>query len=135
MEDVPALGRTIRYILRLESSASPDQIAGPLFSFSIFDRPVFVVNSFSICRDLFDKRSHVYSDRPELEMLNKMGWDYNLAFMRYHDKRRRKYRQLLHHGIGGPSLPAARATIIKNCDQLLLNLFREPTDFLTHITE
>ncbi|KAK7464790.1 hypothetical protein VKT23_005997 [Stygiomarasmius scandens] len=108
---------------------------GPLFSFSIFDRPVFVVNSFSICRDLFDKRSHVYSDRPELEMLNKMGWDYNLAFMRYHDKRRRKYRQLLHHGIGGPSLPAARATIVKNCDQLLLNLFREPADFLTHVTD
>jgi len=38
---------------------------GPIYSIMIGSRPVIVISSVDIVRDLFDKRGAIYSDRPE----------------------------------------------------------------------
>lgn len=38
---------------------------GPIYSIMVGSRPVIVISSVDIVRDLFDKRGAIYSDRPE----------------------------------------------------------------------
>lgn len=38
---------------------------GPIYSIMVGSRPVIVISSVEIVRDLFDKRGAIYSDRPE----------------------------------------------------------------------
>ncbi|KAJ7505256.1 cytochrome P450 [Mycena galericulata] len=55
---------------------------------------IFIVNSSKTASELFDKRSHIYSDRPVVPFVDMSGWDFNLAFMPYGEKWRR-YRRLM----------------------------------------
>lgn len=46
--------------------------AGDVVYFEIFRTPAIVLNSFEAARDLLDKRSAIYSDRPRLVLLMEM---------------------------------------------------------------
>ena len=47
-------------------------LAGNLMYAKFFNRPVVVINSQKIARDLLDKRGGIYSSRPRLVMLREM---------------------------------------------------------------
>ncbi|KAK7046090.1 hypothetical protein VNI00_007087 [Paramarasmius palmivorus] len=108
---------------------------GSLFTFRIIGRAVLVINSLQDCRELLEKRSHIYSDRPHIEMLSKMGWDFNLVFIPYHDKRFPKYRRAVVRGIGSASNPSTRPIVSERCNVLLLQLFEAPSSFETHLRD
>lgn len=46
--------------------------SGDVVYFEIFRTPAIVLNSFEVARDLLDKRSAIYSDRPRLVLLMEM---------------------------------------------------------------
>ncbi|KAL4257435.1 cytochrome P450 family protein [Pleurotus pulmonarius] len=56
--------------------------------------PIVVALSLVCATDLLEKRSGLYSDRPNLTVYVAMGWDPNLAFLPY-GPRFRKHRKLL----------------------------------------
>ncbi|KAJ7498244.1 cytochrome P450 [Mycena galericulata] len=57
---------------------------------------IVVLSSMKAIREVFDKRSSLYSDRPRLPMLNElMGWDFGIGFMKYGD-RWRAHRKMFH---------------------------------------
>ncbi|KAJ7244888.1 cytochrome P450 [Mycena rebaudengoi] len=42
-----------------------------------------IINSYKVVSDLLEKRSHIYSDRPYLPMLDLLGWGFAASFMPY----------------------------------------------------
>ncbi|EEB99845.1 hypothetical protein MPER_00370, partial [Moniliophthora perniciosa FA553] len=93
----------------------------------------YVVNSLSACRELLEKRPQTYSDRADIAMLREMGWDFNLAFIRYHDERFQKYRRAIVRGVGLSASASLKPIIIERCDALLLQLFKAPSGFEMHL--
>ncbi|EEB99702.1 hypothetical protein MPER_00569, partial [Moniliophthora perniciosa FA553] len=84
--------------------------SGSVYTFRIIGRVVLVINSLKDCRELLEKRPQIYSDRPRVEMLSKMGWDFNLVFIPYQDERFQKYRRAIVRGIGSASNATIRPT-------------------------
>ncbi|KAF5382593.1 hypothetical protein D9615_002747 [Tricholomella constricta] len=106
---------------------------GDILSFKIFTRRIVVINSYSIAVDLLDKRSSIYSDRPNLMMLDLMGWGFSVAFMRYADSRRRKYRRSMHTGLGPPNAAAMQQTLLQRSDTLVRQLLDSSEGFQSHL--
>jgi hypothetical protein len=65
MANVRRLGKTFRYVLTETSSADSLRIflGSDIIHFNIFGSSVIVVNSAETARELFEKRSVIYSDR------------------------------------------------------------------------
>ena len=59
----------VRYRLCSYDDTSFDTSPGSLFTFRIIGRAVLVINSLQDCRELLEKRSHIYSDRPHIPSL------------------------------------------------------------------
>ncbi|KAL4249667.1 cytochrome P450 family protein [Abortiporus biennis] len=58
-------------------------------------QPMLILNSATASLDLLEKRSHIYSDRPQSTMDELLGTDYIFGFMRYSFKWR-NHRRLFH---------------------------------------
>ncbi len=106
-----------------------------LLHLTIFQRHIIVINSYRVAVDLLDKRSAIYSDKPVLTVLNRMGWGFNLAFLRYDDPHRRIYRRLIHQGLGAPSIHDIQETLSKGSQELLFNLQHDPENFLEYAVQ
>ncbi|KAJ3728216.1 cytochrome P450 [Lentinula raphanica] len=106
---------------------------GNLLSFNILGRHIVVINSLSIATELLDQRSTIYSGKPRLEMLNLMGWGFNLAFMQYNDPRRKQLRRMIHKGVGQPSIMNIQTLALEQSEALILQLSESPKKFMEHI--
>ncbi|KAF8063986.1 cytochrome P450 [Lyophyllum atratum] len=87
--------------VRLLPSAGQDvffynlgKIYGDVLHFSIFGRPMIVLNSVNAAIELLDKRSANYSDRPKFPIYETMGMHDCLVFVRYGNDFR-MYRKML----------------------------------------
>ncbi|KAF8147907.1 cytochrome P450 [Mycena galopus ATCC 62051] len=104
-------------------------------------KSVIVLSSFEATEALLEKRSSIYSDRPDFPMANDlMGWDFLLAMMKYEPRcgpnlyiSRRTHRRLFSqefnlvesHKFRGAERVAAQA--------LLRRLLSNPHGFLDHL--
>ncbi|KAJ6559130.1 cytochrome P450 [Mycena vulgaris] len=70
---------------------------GELVHARVLGQHLVLVNSRKTAADLFDKRSHIYSDRPVLPIVELLGWDFNFGFMPYGPRWRRHRRMLQGH--------------------------------------
>ncbi|KAF8181626.1 cytochrome P450 [Pholiota molesta] len=69
---------------------------GDVVFLSAFGKHILFLNSFDAAMELFDKRSAIYSDRPQSTMSNElMGWSFSFGHMRYGDQWR-KLRRMFH---------------------------------------
>ncbi|EKM54990.1 uncharacterized protein PHACADRAFT_119876 [Phanerochaete carnosa HHB-10118-sp] len=94
---------------------------------------IIIVNSLEAANDLLDKRSAIYSDRPEMPMLNDLcefGW--NVAFRRYDDSWRNG-RRVFQHELGPQVVKRFRSLEEQASHQFLRSLLREPTAFMNHL--
>jgi hypothetical protein len=57
------------YVSLAENQHTTDKFTGDLVHVNVLGRSMVYVNSSDIARDLFERRSSVYADRPELPML------------------------------------------------------------------
>ncbi|KAJ7036666.1 cytochrome P450, partial [Mycena alexandri] len=95
---------------------------------NVFGTSIVVLSSMEAVRELFDKRSSLYSDRPYMPMLNElMGWDFGIGFMKY-GERWRAHRKMLHESFNVGSVkqfyPQERAATHK----LLRRILQDPTE-------
>ncbi|KAH9482477.1 Cytochrome P450 monooxygenase 208 [Psilocybe cubensis] len=76
---------------------------GDICSVTVLGQPVIILNSAKVARDMLDKKSAIYSDRPVLQMGGELvGWKNTMVLLPYGDRFRR-YRRLFHSLIGSQS--------------------------------
>ncbi|ESK94724.1 cytochrome p450 [Moniliophthora roreri MCA 2997] len=104
-----------------------------ILHFNMAGTSVIVVNSFDIARELFEKRSSIYSDRPRFPMMNELiGFDWHLGFMPYGDSWR-DHRKLFHQEFQPPATLRHRPNELQATRHLLGKLLRSPSDFERHL--
>ncbi|KAF8524547.1 cytochrome P450 [Hysterangium stoloniferum] len=102
-----------------------------LFTRVCHRRAVFV-SSISAARDLFEKRSSIYSDRYDFPMATDlMGFSWSIAMMRYGDRWRR-HRKLLQQNFSPAAIKEYQPLQMTHARDLLTRLRETPHDFFKH---
>ncbi|KAJ7834052.1 cytochrome P450 [Mycena olivaceomarginata] len=102
---------------------------GEMIYFHTFGKPVVVLNSARAAHDLLDKRSAIYSYRPQFSMANEViGWKFSLTSMDYGEKskRQRRYLQYYFHK---QRLPNYYPLQLKEVHRLLNDLVDDPKNY------
>ncbi|EKM54976.1 uncharacterized protein PHACADRAFT_142803 [Phanerochaete carnosa HHB-10118-sp] len=100
---------------------------------SVLGNNLIIVNSLEAASDLLDKRSAIYSDRPEMPMLNDLcGFGWNLAF-RPCDNTWRNGRRVFQHELGPQVVKRFRGLTEQAAHRFLCSLLREPTAYMDHL--
>ncbi|KAJ6466213.1 cytochrome P450 [Mycena sanguinolenta] len=105
---------------------------GDLVHLSAPGQHIVVVNSLKTAGGLFEKRSHIYSDRPASTMAELMGSDINLALLPRGDKWR-TYRRMLHQHFRPDVSRNYRPIQMEKIHQLLQGLLSSPEEFREHL--
>ncbi|KAJ3010156.1 hypothetical protein NUW54_g2574 [Trametes sanguinea] len=107
---------------------------GDVVYLKVFGTSTVVLNSLEAARDLLDKRSSKYSDRPPMTLLvDLIGQTSSLIAIPYGD-RLRKHRKWLHDGVGNKTQLASFQDIQRReARRLLHNLYDEPEHFREHL--
>ncbi|OJT11090.1 O-methylsterigmatocystin oxidoreductase [Trametes pubescens] len=106
---------------------------GDIVYFEILRTPAIVLNSVEAARDLLDKRSAIYSDRPRLVMLMELLRTRTLPGIPYGEKFRRRRKWMFDAAGNKPTLRGYRDIQHREVHRLLLNLSRRPEKFTEHL--
>ncbi|KAK7031931.1 cytochrome P450 [Favolaschia claudopus] len=71
------------------------QLGSDIIHLDIAGSSIVVLSSTEAVKELFERRSSLYSDRPESPMRQLMSWGFSVGFMKY-GERWRAHRKLLH---------------------------------------
>lgn len=102
---------------------------GGLIYFKVFNQDIILVNSVEIAMDLLDKRSRIYSDRPQVPMVEMTGWDFNLATMPYGEKWR-AHRRMIHQKFRPQAALSFLPIQLNATHSLLRDLLDTPDEFI-----
>ncbi|EGO21511.1 hypothetical protein SERLADRAFT_440764 [Serpula lacrymans var. lacrymans S7.9] len=105
---------------------------GPLVYSRLFNKDVIVINSERIAKDILDRRSSVFSDRPTLITMDLFGWSWNVTFMPY-GERWRQCRRLFHQTFRPEAALTYRPVQMCKVHQLLMNLLETPHEYGSHL--
>ncbi|KAK0469478.1 cytochrome P450 [Desarmillaria tabescens] len=94
--------------------------------------PTIILNSAQVATELLEKRSALYSDRPDMQMLRLSGWDFALSIMRYSD-RWRVHRRMFHQYFQARTLPSFYPVQMKATFVLLRQLLDSEDGVSHHI--
>ncbi|EKM51685.1 uncharacterized protein PHACADRAFT_261973 [Phanerochaete carnosa HHB-10118-sp] len=100
--------------------------------FQILGTHYMILNSAKATTELFEKRSNLYSDKPEAAMLHLTGWDRNWGLMKYGDFWR-AHRKIFHQHFRSNVVSAYHQRTENAVHQLLRLLYAEPECFIEHI--
>ncbi|KAI0265316.1 cytochrome P450 [Gloeopeniophorella convolvens] len=105
---------------------------GEIISLEVFGQTIVVLNSVRVCKDLFEKRGEIYSERPIIPFFEMMGWHMFVPYARYGDGWRRE-RKLLDRGLrasaAGRYYPMQQARV----HVLLERTLAQPDDWRAHL--
>ncbi|KIJ64542.1 hypothetical protein HYDPIDRAFT_132510 [Hydnomerulius pinastri MD-312] len=106
---------------------------GDVIYFHTFGRPVVVLNSADIAHELLDKRSALYSYRPQMAMANEViGWKFSLTSMDYSEKSKRQRRYMQSY-LQKSRLAECYPMQLKEAHILLDELLNDPSDWKKHL--
>ncbi|KAH9916572.1 cytochrome P450 [Epithele typhae] len=107
---------------------------GDVVYFKLFQTPAIVLNSLAVARNLLDKRSANYSDRPRMVLMSEMiGYENCVPMMRYGERFRRQ-RKWIHDAMGVRSKLAGYQPIMRRgANVLLQDLLDSPEVFADHL--
>ncbi|KAG9310093.1 cytochrome P450 [Chiua virens] len=101
---------------------------GDIFMIRMLKKDIVVINSEKIARDLLERRSNIYSDRPYLTTRVPYGWSFNLAFTPYGDQWRSK-RKIFNQAFRAEAALGFHPVQLKHAHQLALDILSKPHDF------
>ncbi|KAJ7935572.1 cytochrome P450 [Mycena leptocephala] len=101
---------------------------GDLVHASALGQHIIIINSVKTAFEFFEKRSHIYSDRPVLPMIELMGWDFSMALMRLGD-RWRNHRRMFQQHFRRDMSRNYRPVQMKKVHALLQGLLSTPQEF------
>ncbi|EIW84425.1 cytochrome P450 [Coniophora puteana RWD-64-598 SS2] len=102
---------------------------GDIVSCLLLGTQVIVLNSEEVADDLLERRSRIYSDRPEMSTTTLSGWDFNFGFDRYDDKWRLN-RRLFQQSFREKKVQDYWSTQRAAAHRLLLNIGSNPAEKL-----
>ncbi|KAG2156377.1 cytochrome P450 [Suillus clintonianus] len=105
---------------------------GDLIYARIFNKPILVVNSEEVAKDLFEERSNIYSDKPQSFIYEPFASNFNIAIMPYGD-RWRLHRRIFHQTFRQAAAPACSTMQIRSAHTMLFNLLQDPANYPSHI--
>ncbi|KAF8147294.1 cytochrome P450 [Mycena galopus ATCC 62051] len=104
------------------------QYGSDIIHASALGQRIVVVNSVKTAVELFEKRSHIYSDRPVITMVELMGWDFDMGFMSVGDTWR-QHRRMFQQQFRRDMSQNYRSIQLKKVHQLLQGLMSSPEEF------
>ncbi|KAJ6508848.1 cytochrome P450 [Mycena sanguinolenta] len=105
---------------------------GDLVHANALGQHIVVVNSVKTAFELLEKRSHIYSDRPVVPMVELMGWNFAIGLMPMGDKWRR-YRRMFQQHFRRDVSRTYRPIQRKKIYMLLQGLLSSPEEFREHL--
>ncbi|EPQ52933.1 CyP450 monooxygenase [Gloeophyllum trabeum ATCC 11539] len=106
---------------------------GDIMHLNALGRHLIVLDSLHVARDLLEKRSGIYSDRPKFTMISDlMGWDWAIQFMSY-GPRFRQYRSSVVGQLRKQVLPRNHPIQLREARQLVRELHTSPDRCLSLI--
>ncbi|KAJ7176250.1 cytochrome P450 [Mycena crocata] len=124
--DIPAQRQWLRY---LEWSREFDS---DVIHLNVAGTSIIVLSSIEAIRELFDKRSSLYSDRSRLPMINElMGWDFSMGFMKYGDLWR-SHRKMVHDAFNVRAVHQFSPQVRAVTHAVLRRIVDRPNDIMEH---
>ncbi|KAJ8508820.1 hypothetical protein ONZ45_g8943 [Pleurotus djamor] len=106
---------------------------GDVIYISLLGKELIILNTLQAARDLLEKRSAIYSDRPRSVLLEDlMGWEDATTNMRY-GPRFRKHRRYAQQTFNQGAIRSYRPLQHQEVGVLLNNLARHPSAFVQHL--
>ncbi|KAJ6503710.1 cytochrome P450 [Mycena sanguinolenta] len=105
---------------------------GDIVHLTAFGQHIVLLNSESAVLDLLERRSSIYSDRPQLCMSGELvGWSGSVPMVTYGD-RHREYRKLLNESLAPRKLDELHAMEEEKALEYLQLLAKDSTAFAAH---
>ncbi|KAI9375047.1 cytochrome P450 [Aspergillus egyptiacus] len=107
---------------------------GPISSVTVLGQTIVVINDSRVAFDLLEKRSSLYSSRPNMVFAGELvGWDNILAMQKYSDIFR-AYRKAMHRVLGTKNT-IAQFNALQEVEvrRFLLRVLEQPDDLVQHI--
>ncbi|KAF4611646.1 hypothetical protein D9613_003745 [Agrocybe pediades] len=106
---------------------------GDVVHIKIFSQPMIILSSLEAVRDLLDKKSSIYSDRPRFVLMAElMGWESASTHQRY-GPRFRKHRRFINQIFNQRAISAFRPLQDREVLILLENMLNAPEAFVDHL--
>ncbi|KAJ7857081.1 cytochrome P450 [Mycena olivaceomarginata] len=99
---------------------------------------VVVLSSMEAVKELFERRSSLYSDRPHLPMLMLMGWDFGIVLqidplqIIVSHAARRAHRRILHEAFNIAAVKQFQPQKLAATHRLLRRILQDPRDIMDH---
>lgn len=123
--DIPAKNLSKVYVewgKRYQSSILHAEVAG---------NHIVILNSVKDAKELLERRSQIYSDRPRIPMAEITGWDFSVVLMPYGDKWRMA-RKICQQNFRKDAVARFEATHTRKINDMLRALLSTPQDFALH---
>ncbi|KAH7929989.1 cytochrome P450 [Leucogyrophana mollusca] len=114
------------------SYAKWGRLYGDLVYTRFFSQVIIIVNSEKVAKDLLDRRSHNYSDRPFLPTIAPFGLGFNTVLFRY-GPLWRFHRRLFHQALRPQAALAYRPMQMQKGFQLLKGILETPENYVDHL--
>ncbi|KAG9311216.1 cytochrome P450 [Chiua virens] len=110
------------------------KIYGDLVYSRFLNQDIIVINSEEIAKNILERRSYNYSDRPAiLRMTNDfVGWHFSSAMLTYGD-RWRLHRRLFHQAFRSQAATQYHTGQLQKARDLILNVLKTPEDYSAHL--
>ncbi|KAH8114956.1 cytochrome P450 [Phellopilus nigrolimitatus] len=106
---------------------------GDVIYTSVVGRPAIILNSAEAARDLMDKQSANFSDRPRTVLHGELyGLKNMMPFLTYGDQFRAQ-RRLMQQHLNSQAVASYRALQVEQVRILLRNLLASPGEFIKHV--
>ncbi|KAG2154162.1 cytochrome P450 [Suillus bovinus] len=104
---------------------------GDIIYARLLNKPVVVINSEEVAKDLFEGRSTIYSDKPQSIVYEHFASDFNIALMPYGD-RWRLHRRFFHQAFRQSEVHAYHAVQLRCAHKMLLRVLQDPSEYSKH---
>ncbi|KAG2115237.1 cytochrome P450 [Suillus discolor] len=105
---------------------------GDIIFARLLNKPVIVINSEEIAKDLFEGRSTIYSDKPQSIVYEPFASDFNIGLMPYGD-RWRLHRRMFHQAFRQAEIPTYHALTLRSAHKMLFSLLQDPGNYPSHV--
>ncbi|KAF9236886.1 cytochrome P450 [Melanogaster broomeanus] len=98
----------------------------------MFSENMIIINSEKVAKILLDRRSNLYSDRPNLITRVPYGWSFHFAWQPYGEQWRLS-RKLFHQFFRAEASVEYHPVQLQKARQLVLDLIKDPSDYPNHL--
>lgn len=129
-----------------------DLFQGELVYSRLLNQEIILINTEKVARDLLERRSNNYSDRPgilcltndlyvqfkprmqlsDLPSHGSVGWSFNSVMIKYND-RWRLHRRLFHQAFRPEAAFTYQPMQLRKARELLCNLLEDPVNWRAHV--